>query len=198
MHVWLKSIITSQHIIIHNLRTYVYSYSILFCSVISFLAHAWILSCLVRGCFVLSCRVLACLVLACFLPYFLCLAFSWFVLSFHVMHLSCALCLACYRISLSFLVMSCLPCLVLSHVFFFLVFQDFFIYPTLSSLFLSDLVMNCIICIVPAFYSIVLGICLLYYLRYPKFVFQISLCHDLPSSCSLQILIMQPFPSYRS
>ena len=124
MHVWLKSIITSQHIIIHNLRTYVYSYSILFCSVISFLAHAWILSCLVRGCFVLSCRVLACLVFACFLPYFPCLALPWFILSFPVMHLSCALCLACYRISLSFLVMSWLPCLVLSHVFFFLVFQD--------------------------------------------------------------------------
>ena len=122
MHVWLKSIITSQHIIIHNLRTYVYSYSILICSVISFLVHAWILSCLVRGCFVLSCPGLlgiginpALLSMSCFL--LICLVFSC-----HAPVMCIVSCL--YRISLSFLVMSCLPCLVLSHVFFFLVFQD--------------------------------------------------------------------------
>ena len=197
MHVWLKSIITSQHIIIHNLRTYVYSYSILICSVISFLVHAWILSCLVRGCFVLSCPGLlgiginpALLSMSCFL--LICLVFSC-----HAPVMCIVSCLLQDFPVVSCHVLFALSCII--SCFFLSCFSGLvFIYPTLSSLFLSDLVMNCIICIVPAFYSIVLGICLLYYLRYPKFVFEISLCHDLPSSCSLQILIMQPIPSYIS
>ena len=155
------------------------------------------------SCLVLSGVALSCLVVSWLAWYWHASCLTFYVLlspDLSCLFMSCTCHVHCVLLVQDFPVVSCHVLFALSCIiscFFLSCFSGLvFIYPTLSSLFLSDLVMNCIICIVPAFYSIVLGICLLYYLRYPKFVFQISLCHDLPSSCSLQIIIMQPIPSY--